>query len=388
LRAQGPTEYLLVAAIVLVIALVSISLLGFFPGTASDAQVSQSQTYWVAARPTGVYDAKTTEAVCNGSSRGYTMTLENHEPTLIRLTGISVAGQSSGFCRQGQALASEIRLESGEKVVIETPANISSSAGRSISANISISYTSTYGIARVQYSAVPLVISNSLPPEAAPSAPVANFAGIPTTGNAPLSVTFTDSSTNTPTSWSWTFGDGGTSTAQNPTHIYSGGTYTVSLTATNAGGSNTSTRAGYITASPVCFPAGTIVQTINGATPIEQIKAGDSVYSFDENMTRSISPVIGNYSGFSTSRYQIVAGEFEVGVTSEHPFRTPDGFKKAALLSVGDTIFAYKDGRIFEVQVTSVSQIFESEMVYNLILGGDHTFFANGFAVHNWKKNN
>jgi len=49
-------------------------------------------------------------------------------------------------------------------------------------------------------------------------------------------VTFTDSSTGAyaPTTWSWTFGDGGTSILQNPTHTYvTAGTYTVALTVTN-----------------------------------------------------------------------------------------------------------------------------------------------------------
>ncbi|HEX2899187.1 MAG TPA: PKD domain-containing protein [Bacteroidia bacterium] len=49
-----------------------------------------------------------------------------------------------------------------------------------------------------------------------------------------LSVAFSDQSTNA-TAWSWTFGDGGTSTAQNPSHTYStGGSYQVCLTV-NAG---------------------------------------------------------------------------------------------------------------------------------------------------------
>jgi PKD repeat protein len=80
--------------------------------------------------------------------------------------------------------------------------------------------------------------------------PVANFTGTPLTGTEPLAVTFTDSSTNTPTSWAWTFGDGGTSTAQNPSHSYTtAGTFTVALTATNSAGSNTLTRTGYVTVS-------------------------------------------------------------------------------------------------------------------------------------------
>jgi len=61
-------------------------------------------------------------------------------------------------------------------------------------------------------------------------------------------VNFTDLSTNTPTSWAWDFGDGDTSTLQNPSHIYSTtGTYTVSLTATNAYGSDTQVKTSYIT---------------------------------------------------------------------------------------------------------------------------------------------
>jgi len=81
------------------------------------------------------------------------------------------------------------------------------------------------------------------------SAPVADFSGSPTSGDAPLTVNFTDLSSNSPTSWSWDFGDGsGTSTAQNPSYTYnSAGTYTVSLTATNAYGSDTETKTNYIT---------------------------------------------------------------------------------------------------------------------------------------------
>jgi PKD repeat protein len=50
-------------------------------------------------------------------------------------------------------------------------------------------------------------------------------------------VTFTDRSTGSPTSWAWSFGDGATSSAQNPSHAYAApGTYTVSLTVSNANG--------------------------------------------------------------------------------------------------------------------------------------------------------
>jgi PKD repeat protein len=74
---------------------------------------------------------------------------------------------------------------------------------------------------------------------------VADFSGTPLSGNAPLEVEFTDESTgDSITSWDWDFGDGGTSTDQNPTHTYtSPGVYTVTLVV-NDGASKT--RVGYI----------------------------------------------------------------------------------------------------------------------------------------------
>ncbi len=66
--------------------------------------------------------------------------------------------------------------------------------------------------------------------------PVANFNANPTSGPAPLSVRFTDSSQNA-TGWNWNFGDGNTSIAKNPINTYSkAGNYTVNLTVSNENG--------------------------------------------------------------------------------------------------------------------------------------------------------
>jgi PKD repeat protein len=60
-------------------------------------------------------------------------------------------------------------------------------------------------------------------------------------------VSFTDHSLNNPTSWSWIFGDGGTSTLQNPAHLYKqAGVYSVQLTANGATPAVVS-KTGYIT---------------------------------------------------------------------------------------------------------------------------------------------
>ncbi len=75
--------------------------------------------------------------------------------------------------------------------------------------------------------------------------PVADFIGSPTSGKEPLDVAFSDASTNSPTSWLWEFGDGSTSTDQNPVHTYSAGTYTVNLTVSNADGSDKVVKTDY-----------------------------------------------------------------------------------------------------------------------------------------------
>ncbi len=78
--------------------------------------------------------------------------------------------------------------------------------------------------------------------------PVANFTESSTGGETPYSITFTDTSENSPTSWSWNFGDGKTSTEQNPTHIFTkSGTFTVTLTATSPSGSSIKTKTNLIT---------------------------------------------------------------------------------------------------------------------------------------------
>jgi len=77
--------------------------------------------------------------------------------------------------------------------------------------------------------------------------PVAAFSASPTSGKAPLNVKFTDKSTGTPTKWKWSFGDGTISKEKSPEHQYSQeGNYKITLTVSNAAGSNTITKTNYI----------------------------------------------------------------------------------------------------------------------------------------------
>jgi len=77
--------------------------------------------------------------------------------------------------------------------------------------------------------------------------PVAAFESYPRNGFAPLDVAFTDSSSGDITQWLWNFGDGASSVAQNPSHVYeTAGNYTVSLAVTGPGGSDTLSANNYI----------------------------------------------------------------------------------------------------------------------------------------------
>ncbi len=79
------------------------------------------------------------------------------------------------------------------------------------------------------------------------SVPIADFTSDITSGTPPLTVNFTDQSTNNPTTWQWDFGDGGTSTQPNPAHTYNtDDSYTVTLTVSNEYGNDTKTITNYI----------------------------------------------------------------------------------------------------------------------------------------------
>ena len=77
--------------------------------------------------------------------------------------------------------------------------------------------------------------------------PLVNFEGTPRAGYVPLEVSFTDESTGTFSNWLWNFGDGSTSSEQNPTHTYTGtGWFHVNLTVCNDGGCSWLNRSNYI----------------------------------------------------------------------------------------------------------------------------------------------
>ena len=154
----------------------------------------------------------------------------------------------------------------------------------------------------------------------APVAPVAAFSGTPTSGVAPLTVAFTDATTGDVDTWLWDFGDGQTSTLQNPSHEYtSAGQYTVSLTATGPAGEDTATQAGYIDVSPA--PVAPVADF--SGTP-DRGRAPLTV-SFTDATTGDVDTWLWDFGDGQTSTLQnpsheyTSAGQYTVSLTATGP---------------------------------------------------------------------
>jgi PKD repeat protein len=100
----------------------------------------------------------------------------------------------------------------------------------------------------------------------------ASFDADPTSGEKPLTVTFQDTSSGSPDSWWWDFGDGVTSSDQNPVHVYQEvGDFTVSLTVSRDGASERVEWPGAVTVAPpdVTPPVAEITATnLEGEVPL------------------------------------------------------------------------------------------------------------------------
>ncbi len=152
------------------------------------------------------------------------------------------------------------------------------------------------------------------------TSPTANFSASPTSGEAPLVVQFTDLSEGDPSSWSWSFGDGGTSNLQSPSHTFaSNGEYSIELTVTNDFGSSSELKSNYITVQTQDGPVAQSPQFGDGTESnpyqistlanlywmaVEAYGAAHGCYfvqtqSIDASATRNWShPGLDNYYGF------------------------------------------------------------------------------------------
>jgi len=95
---------LVLLAVVLIVALVSVALLGFFPGMATDAQIAQSQAYWRSASPVAITEAKAFTVTYYGMTGAYLRfkNTGNYPIRITRIFGAAGTGATTfggtGFC--------------------------------------------------------------------------------------------------------------------------------------------------------------------------------------------------------------------------------------------------------------------------------------------------
>ncbi len=174
------------------------------------------------------------------------------------------------------------------------------------------------------------VTTNPGPAEPPVAAFTADAVNVPTGRN----VNFTDQSSNSPTTWSWDFGDGGSSTEQNPSHAYgTPGIYTVELSATNSAGSDTELKSNYITVTQALPSVGNS-QKLSTATNAANRRAVP--YTMPE--TGTISSVTQYHDG--GSGYMVLAvyeGEGSptnrIGVTADTQVSGSSGWQTINLTS-------------------------------------------------------
>lgn len=128
------------------------------------------------------------------------------------------------------------------------------------------------------------------------SPPVASFNWTGTCVGSTIS--FNNTSTGNPTSWNWTFGDGTSSTAQNPTHVYTNpGTYPVTLVTGSLPGC-TGTITQNVVVNPLPLISADADQSVCAGNSVTINATGGTTYTWSNGSTGT--PLIFNPSGTTT----------------------------------------------------------------------------------------
>lgn len=133
----------------------------------------------------------------------------------------------------------------------------------------------------------------------------ASFTGTPTSGPSPTTVNFTGTFTGNANGFEWNFGDGNTSTSQNPSHTYtnaSGGTFSVTFTAKNTNGTLSGNIAAGAKGSADSITRTNYI-TLYTPTPIPSFTLDDS--TIDTGATATIT----NTSQFVTTSFDLSWGQ-------------------------------------------------------------------------------
>ena len=139
-----------------------------------------------------------------------------------------------------------------------------------------------------------------------------------------------------------------------------------------------------------CFVEGTLVVTKDGDKPIEEIKAGDLVYSTDPETGESeYKEVVRTFRKETDVLIHIFVNDDEIETTPVHPFWVDGEWVAAKDLREGDEL-TLADGSTAIITKTYGEQLDEPVIVYNFEVSDFHTYYVtdNGVLVHNANKIN
>lgn len=141
-----------------------------------------------------------------------------------------------------------------------------------------------------------------------------------------------------------------------------------------------------------CFIAGTSVSTPNGSVPIERVKVGDRVYSFDEQTGQTVIRSVAATMVHSDQPYGRVtlANGTTLDVTSVHRFYLPEEkiWKPIGELKVGDVLLVGLGAKAHQVAISALTLDQHVGTVYNFEVEGTHNYYVRDVLVHNIKNAN
>jgi len=240
----------------------------------------------------------------------------------------------------------------------------------------------------------------------APPLPVAAFTADVVSGDAPLTVQFTDQSTGNPTAWSWDFDNDNTvdSTAQNPSYTYdAAGTYTVKLMVTDLAGSDSEVETDYITVTtptmallwgPYLTGTTTIGAVVNVKTTLattvtvqyatEAEYTASSTYNLtatDGANTQLHHVALSGLDANTVYHYRVLYGTESTGDYHFRTFPTSGAFTFVVLSDTQDQLPLFSQSERFKLVADSIAA--QPDVAFVLIVGD---LVNDGSDLANWNR--
>ena len=217
--------------------------------------------------------------------------------------------------------------------------------------------------------------------------PVANFTASPVNGISPLTVQFNDNSSGSPSSWLWDFGDGTTSTEQNPTHNYTtAGKYNVNLTVGNTVGNDTLVQSNFITVHAYAPPVANF--TMNKSWGVNNV----TVQFNDTSVGQNVSSWYWDFGDGNTSADEnpthiyTTVGNYSVSLTVISPEGTSTKTSCVTVLNSSTSFSNYRDINIFVANDNGVSYDVQNGVVASNTAGITYVYVPDSYFV-NFRQN-